>query len=155
MLDLILEAFIYYLPAYFVNGGMLVYGFFFPPEKDLRVSTKLFGPNKTFGGLLFAIACGGIVGLLVSSFWLGVFLGIGTWIGTLGGGFLKRRLGIKPSDSAPIIDQLDFVFGATLLGYFILPPKIEYFLIILFLTPPLHKVFNILAYKMGIKNVAY
>jgi len=146
-------AFVYYLPAYFVNGGMLfVYSMF---EGGIPVSVKWFGPRRTFDGLFFAIFCGGSVGFLVSNFYLGVFLGIGSWFGALCSSFLKRRLGIKPGGPAPLLDQLDFIIGATLFGFFVEAPKIEYFLIIVCATLFTHRAMNILAYKVGLKDVPY
>ncbi len=153
MLNLILESFVYYIPAYFVNAGiLLVYSLF---GIGISLSPKIFGTQRNFGGLFFSIFCGGAIGLLVSSFWLGIFLGIGAWLGALGGSFLKRRVGMKSGSSAPLLDQLDFIIGATLLGCLILPPKFEHFLIILLVTPFIHRATNIIAFRLGIKNVPY
>jgi CDP-diglyceride synthetase len=153
IIDLIVGAFVYYFPAYFVNGGMLfVYSMF---EGGIPVSVRWFGPRRAFDGLYFAIFCGGSVGFLVSNFYLGVFLGIGSWFGALGSSFLKRRLGIKPGGSAPVLDQLDFIMGATLFGFFVEATKIEYFLIIVCATLFIHRAMNILAYKVGLKDVPY
>lgn len=153
MIDLIVAAFVYYLPAYFVNGGLLfIYSMI---EVGIPVSLRWFGPRRGFDGLFFAIFCGGSVGFLASSFQLGVFLGIGAWLGTLGSSFLKRRLGIKPGAPAPVLDQLDFIMGATLFGFFVEAPKVEYFLIIVCATLFIHRAMNILAYKVGLKDVPY
>jgi len=153
VIDLIVAAFVYYLPAYAVNGGMFFVGSMV--EGGFPVSTKWIGPRKTFDGLFFAICCGLSVGFLVSSPQLGVFLGIGAWLGTVGNSFVKRQLGIKPSAPAPVLDQLDFVLGATLLGIFVEAPKVEYFLIIVPATFFIHRAMNILAYKAGLKDVPY
>ena len=65
VIDLIVAAFVYYFPAYSVNGGMLFVGSMV--EDGFPVSTKWIGPRKTLDGLFFAICCGGSVGFLVSS----------------------------------------------------------------------------------------
>lgn len=152
--DVIVATFAYYLPAYFVNGGLL---FFFSRIEgvSIPVSVRWFGPRRGFDGLFFAIFCGGSVGLLVSSPQLGIFIGIGSWLGAIGGSFLKRRLGIKPGGSAPVLDQLDFIMGATLLGCLVEAPKVEYFLIIVLATLVIHRAMNIFAYKVGLKDVPY
>jgi CDP-2,3-bis-(O-geranylgeranyl)-sn-glycerol synthase len=153
IVDLIAAAFIYYLPAYFVNGGLLfVYSMF---EGGIPVSARWFGPRRYFDGLFFAIFCGGSVGFLVSSLHLGIFLGIGSWFGTLGSSFIKRRLGLKPGAPVPVLDQLDFIVGATLLGFLVEASKVEYFLIIICATLFIHRAMNILAYKVGLKDVPY
>lgn len=152
--DLIVGAFAYYLPVYFVNAGLLfVWGCLF--GEDIPVAARWLGPHRTFGGMFFAICCGGSVSLLVSSFTLGVFLGLGAWFGALGGSLIKRLLGIKRGDPAPVLDQLDFILGATLLGCLIESPKVEYFLIIVCATLFIHRAMNILAYKVGLKDVPY
>lgn len=154
MLNLIVKAFAYYLPAYFTNAGFLLVGTL-TRKKSFLISVKWFGSHKGFDSLFFAICCGGAIGLLVSSFTLGVFLGIGAWLGALGGSFLKRRFGIKNGDPAPLLDQLDFIIGSTLVGCFVTPPKIEYLMIIIIMTPFIHRATNIIAYKLGIKDVPY
>jgi CDP-2,3-bis-(O-geranylgeranyl)-sn-glycerol synthase len=153
VIDLIVAAFVYYLPAYSVNAGMLFVGSIV--EGGFPVSTKWLGSRKTFDGLFFAICCGLSVGFLVSSPQLGIFLGIGAWLGTLGGSLVKRQLSIKLGAPAPVLDQLDFIIGATLLGLFVEAPRVEYFLIIICATPFIHRAMNILAYKVGLKNVPY
>lgn len=154
IVNLIMATFAYYLPAYFVNGGLL---FFYNTIEGvgIPVSVRWFGPRRSFDGLFFAIFCGGSVGLLVSNTHLGVFLGVGSWLGALGGSFLKRRRGIKPGGHAPVLDQLDFIVGATLLGSLVEAPKAEHFIIIVFATLFIHRATNIFAYKVGLKDVPY
>jgi len=154
IVDVVTATFAYYLPAYFVNSGLL---FFYSTIEGIGipVSIRWFGSRRNFNGLFFAIFCGGSVGFLFSNFYLGIFLGIGSWLGALGGSFLKRRLGIKPGGPAPVLDQLDFIVGATLLGCLVEAPKVEYFLIIACATLFIHRAMNILAYKVGLKDVPY
>ena len=52
---------------------------------------------------------------------------------------------------ATLIDQLDFVFGVFLLD----PPSPDYGIVILAITPILHKIANVLAHRMGVKNVPW
>lgn len=152
--DLIVGAFAYYLPAYFAEASFqFVWGCL--SREDIPVAARRLGPHRTFGGMFLAICCGGSVGFLVSSFTLGVFLGLGTWFGALGGSLIKRLLGIKRGDPALVLDQLDFILGATLLGCLVKSPKVEYFLIIACATLFIHRAGNILAYKVGIKHIPY
>ena len=154
IINIIIATFAYYLPAYFVNSGLL---FFYSSIEGVSfpISVRWFGPRRGFDGLFFAIFCGGSVGLLVSNPYLGVFLGVGSWLGALCGSFIKRRLKIKPGGPAPVLDQLDFIMGATLLGLLVEAPKVEYFLIIVCATLFIHRAINILAYRVGLKDVPY
>lgn len=154
VVDIVVATFAYYLPAYFVNSGLLFFANMIEGV-GVPISARWFGPHRGFDGLFFAIFCGGSVGFLVSSLSLGVFIGIGSWLGALGGSFLKRRLGIKLGGPAPVLDQLDFIMGATLLGCLVEAPKVEYFLIIACATFFIHRAMNVLVYKVGLKDVSY
>jgi CDP-2,3-bis-(O-geranylgeranyl)-sn-glycerol synthase len=72
-----------------------------------RDKRRLLGPSKTLRGLVSAaLACA----LLASLFGLtpaqGAGFGLLAMLGDALSSFLKRRLGIAPSHSAPLIDQL-------------------------------------------------
>lgn len=66
----------------------------------------LFGPSKTWAGLLASIlSCGLIAPLLSLSVDAGVHAGVAAMAGDLGTSFAKRRLGIGASKPAPGLDQ--------------------------------------------------
>ena len=72
--------------------------------------------------------------------------------------FFKRRMGLQRGAPLFIIDQLDFVIGAWLLTLITAPDwfmqhfTITIILIVLLITPILHRVTNIIGYRMGAKR---
>ncbi|MCX6644014.1 MAG: CDP-archaeol synthase, partial [Candidatus Bathyarchaeota archaeon] len=79
-------------------------------------------------------------------------------LGDLTGAFIKRRLGIPPGGLLPIVDQVDFVVGATV---FSIPLAMvssfamlswQLAVTVLLITPPIHLFTNFLAYKMKLKS---
>ncbi len=102
---------------------------------------------------------------------LGEFLGpvaalsFGALLGDVLGSFLKRRLGMEKGRRAPVLDQYDFVLGAFVLTGIIFPGWVAAhyiigeaafgLLLILAVTPILHRVVNLVGYKMGKKEVPW
>lgn len=86
---------------------------------------------------------------------LGFLLGFGALLGDAFGSFIKRRLGIERGKPAPILDQLDFVAGALLLGSIVTLPPAEVILFVIIITIILHIFTNIIAYILKIKDVWY
>lgn len=93
----------------------------------------LLGNNKTALGLLAGVVLGSITSVIqyffqnlpgiqaitlvpfksvFFAFEFGAFLGFGALLGDTLKSFLKRRLGIAPGKSFPVLDQIDFVIGA-------------------------------------------
>lgn len=81
------------------------------------------------------------------------------------GSFVKRRLNLERGAKAPILDQYDFLIGAFLLTGLLFPDWVyaQYLqggqllalLFLLLITPVLHRVVNIIGYKMGQKDVPW
>ena len=87
-------------------------------------------------------------------------------MGDSAGSFVKRRLGHKRegdvSSQAPLLDTLPFAISAFLFGQLFLSPSIvgssELLMgmaILLILTPIMHRSFNVLGYRLGLKSVPY
>ena len=102
----------------------------------------------------------------VSAFLIGFILGLACMIGDSAGSFIKRRRGLKRegeiSSQAPLLDTLPFALGiigttAVLFDETILfEPSIRpYVIALLILTPVMHRLTNILGYKLGLKSVPY
>ncbi|MDP6742736.1 MAG: CDP-archaeol synthase [Candidatus Thalassarchaeaceae archaeon] len=99
-------------------------------------------------------------------FILGCVLGFGCMVGDSVGSFFKRRRGLKRegevSSKAPLLDTLPFAIFAFLFGQLFLAPSIVSssellmgMVILLILTPIIHRSFNVLGYKLGLKSVPY
>ena len=103
---------------------------------------------------------------LISAFILGTFLGFACLVGDSTGSFIKRRRGLKRegeiSSKAPLLDTLPFAIMVFLWGQLFLGDSlisstdlIVPMLIIIIITPILHRSFNLIGYAIGWKDVPY
>jgi CDP-2,3-bis-(O-geranylgeranyl)-sn-glycerol synthase len=164
------------LPAYLPNNCAAICGGGLPLDLgfSMRDGKRIIGDGKTFRGTLAGTVCGILFGLLLNllapnvglpSFGQGwgqipvlVGLSLGSMLGDIAAAFFKRRLGLRRGAPLAIIDQLDFVFGSWLLTLALAPCwfrqnfTLTIIIIVLVITPILHRVVNILGYKMGAKR---
>jgi CDP-2,3-bis-(O-geranylgeranyl)-sn-glycerol synthase len=142
---------------------------------------RIFGDGKSWGGFFGGGLTGIAVGLLLigigslwdpenfggyGPFWTNVgilaCLSFGSLLGDLCGAFIKRRLGYERGQKAPILDQYDFVIGAFLLTSLFFPGwvyanyiegwHIAALIFIIVMMFAIHRVANIIGYKMGLKK---
>ena len=72
------------------------------PDKN-----RLFGPSKTWRGILAALLATTIASWLTGySPETGLLIAVYAIIGDLGSSFIKRRLSMQPSSMAPLLDQV-------------------------------------------------
>jgi len=101
-----------------------------------------------------------------AAFTLGFTLGFACMLGDMTGSFFKRRRGLKregdESSEAPLLDTMPFalfIFAAAAALFseeVIMDDGLKMPIIaILVLTPIIHRSFNILGYKLGLKSVPY
>ncbi len=164
LIDLIYRSLIYILPAYIANASPTLLGGGKPVDLGKRFidGRRIFGDHKTIRGLVAGIVLGTLVGPLLyilelennlyNSFIRALLLSIGTHIGDLTGSFIKRRLGLKPGTSAPILDQLGFLIFALLLTTPIYPINMEMAIVLIVITLILHPITNLIAYKAKIQE---
>ena len=97
---------------------------------------------------------------------MGTFLGFACLSGDSTGSFFKRRRGLKRegdiSSKAPLLDTLPFaimvfLWGQLFLGDSLLSQNelIIPMLIMIIITPILHRSFNLIGYYIGWKDVPY
>jgi CDP-2,3-bis-(O-geranylgeranyl)-sn-glycerol synthase len=126
--------------------------------KTLRDGQRVFGDHKTFRGFFAGLAVGVLVGLgesLLFDYYsplLGFTLSLGALIGDLGGAFIKRRLGIAPGASLPVVDQIDFVLCALLFSFPVARPTPAMIIVVFIITIPAHLFTNLLAYLVRLKK---
>ncbi len=178
----ILTAVWVFIPAMVPNSAAAIFGGGTPIDfgKTWK-GRRILGDGKTWRGLFgggFAGVTIGLVQMAVSipfdpaklwgfgSFSTGFFLLFLLSFGALGGdiigSLIKRRLGLKRGQKAPILDQYDFVIGAFLaVIIFFWPWFREIYLTgngiigliaLLVLIPLLHRSVNIVGYKIGVKK---
>ena len=131
-----------------------------PTSTDIE-SSVFAHPLTGYEGTWFDV---GSVGL--SAFILGSFLGFACLIGDSTGSFIKRRRGLKRegdvSSKAPLLDTLPFAIMVFLWGQLFLENSLlsdtELVLpmvVIVVITPILHRSFNLIGYYIGWKDVPY
>jgi len=147
-------------PIYCTNGAPVIFGGGRAVDfgKTLPDGERILGDHKTMRGLLSGLIIGTTVGIF-ESFLSGVnmtamaaFASAGALLGDLAGAFVKRRMHIQPGQPLPGVDQLDFVLGAVLAVCLIYAPTSGTLLILFCVTPPIHLLSNMCAYKLGLKS---
>ncbi len=164
----IFNALYYIFPAYCANGAPVVFGGGHPIDRGKKFwdGRPIFGSHKTIRGFASGIIIGTFVGwvqealapnvgLPQGSLTLGFALSLGALIGDLIGSFIKRRLNLKPGESLPLSDQLDFVLVALLFGLLVSPPSPTAALIMIILTGPVHLLVNAIAYLLRLKKTPW
>ncbi|WP_407413605.1 CDP-2,3-bis-(O-geranylgeranyl)-sn-glycerol synthase [Methanobrevibacter sp.] len=169
------------LPAYFSNGGALLFGGGTPVDfgKSDSNGNRWIGDGVTWRGVVAGTLIGMITGAiqgyfgpyLISEFGqyiitpiitdvssgilIGFLLGFGALLGDALGSFLKRRLGIGRGKPAPILDQLDFIIVALILVSLVVKLNWQFIAIALLSTLAIHLLTNTGAYLLGLKDVWY
>jgi len=165
------------LPGYVPNPIAALCGGGIPIDfgRNLHDGRRVLGEGKTYRGFFIGILAGVVVGVLQmylakQFFWTilpihtsisVVVLAVGALFGDMCKSFFKRRLGKKRGERWPIADQYDLVLGAFLLMFLIDPQwlfsyvTVPVILIILIITPILHRLVNIIGYYSGIKEVPW
>ncbi|MFQ6086596.1 MAG: CDP-2,3-bis-(O-geranylgeranyl)-sn-glycerol synthase [Candidatus Bathyarchaeia archaeon] len=169
----IIYAFYYILPAYVANALPVIFGGGYPLDagKLFWDGKPVFGSNKTVRGFFAGLLAGTFSGFVLSSLHqldgfpqnflfqynilLGFVLSLGALTGDLLHSFIKRRIDISPGSPLPVADQLDFALGALLFSLMVYPPPWRIAVIILIVTPPIHLSTNFLAYLIGVKKTPW
>ena len=132
----------------------------------------IFGPGKTWEGLIFAVFMGTLFGAVeiyfypqlnaialengLALFELSIFsvflVALGAMLGDMLGSFIKRRMGISRGRSAPLLDQLDFLFGAFVFAYVFFEISFMSVLLYLMITPFVHLTCCFIGNKLGVKK---
>ncbi|MGQ4892662.1 MAG: CDP-2,3-bis-(O-geranylgeranyl)-sn-glycerol synthase [Candidatus Njordarchaeia archaeon] len=168
MLDRIINLIIFILPAYVANGAPVIFGGGKPIDlgKNFFDGRRIFGDHKTIRGLVSGLLAGSFIGFLIflfdpnSSFNIIIqafIMSLGAHCGDLFGSFIKRRINLKPGQSAPILDQLGFLYFALLFVILICNASIDLIdlVILTILTLLLHPLTNLGAYLLKLKREPY
>jgi CDP-2,3-bis-(O-geranylgeranyl)-sn-glycerol synthase len=165
------------LPAYLPNPVAALSGGGTPVDfgRNYADGRRIFGDGKTWRVLIFGILAGVGIGIIqiqaAGAFGLGfipgltllsvILLATGALLGDLIKSFFKRRFGKERGAKWPIADQYDLVAGAFLLllvfdtGWLFGEVTLPAFIIILILTPILHRAVNIIGYVIKVKEVPW
>ena len=162
--DSVLEAIIILVPAMIANASPVVFKGRKPIDRGIIFidGRRLLGDGKTVEGFLAGLACGSLasipLALLVDPqlILIGPAAAFGALVGDVLGSFVKRRMGIERGAPAPLLDQLDFYFGAVaatlILGH---SWTLKVFMASGIIVLLLHVGANRLAYRLGLKSVPW
>jgi len=161
---------LYIMPFYVANSTAMLFGGKTSLDfgKKLSDGNRLLGDGKTFKGTF----AGGFLGVLTSFVIalafpefvleltnnyvvLGFLVSFGALLGDITASFFKRRSGIERGTEVLLLDQLDFVFGALIIGSFLYIPSFYEILFICILTLFVHKISNWIAFKFKLKKVPW
>lgn len=157
------------LPAYLANASptLLIKLKKHPIDFGLKhKGNRLLGDGKTIEGFIMACIIGYLSGFLVNyltSFTTNIelliipqitflFIGVGAMVGDAVGSFIKRRLNMKRGQNAGLLDKIDFIIGAFLFARIFVAYSWLNFLLALIITPIIHRLANIIGYKIGVKK---
>jgi len=160
------SALLFFLPAYFANTFACIFGGGMPLDlgKNFVDGRRILGDGVTIRGSFFGALTGVVAGLAKAWFQgdltdyeitLAILLSVGAILGDAIGSFIKRRLGIEKGRPAPLLDQLDFVFGALLLASLITRIQMKTIIILVVLTPFGHLMINMIGYWLKLKDVPW
>jgi CDP-2,3-bis-(O-geranylgeranyl)-sn-glycerol synthase len=181
VVETVVVAFWTMLPAYVPNNAAVLAGGGRPIDggRTWR-GTRLLGDGKTWRGTVVGTLAGvalalalnavhgsasGATGVALPRFpaAVAVALPLGAMAGDVVASALKRRTGRERGKPFPVVDQLDFVVGALALAavadarWFVAtllrPPSV--LLTVVLITPALHVLTNLLAYRLNLKSEPY
>ena len=165
------------LPAYLPNPVAALFGGGTPIDfgRNYSDGRRFFGDGKTYRGFIAGVIAGIAVGLL--QMWLFsaynlvylpdhtiatvTILSVGALLGDLVKSFFKRRLGKDRGEKWPVADMYDLVAGALILllvfdpGWAFANITLPVLLIIIIITPILHRSVNIIGFLFRIKEVPW
>lgn len=175
-MNLLITALWLMLPAYLPNNFAALFGGGAPIDMGLNFADgkRIFGGGKTFRGTVAGTAAGVAVGLLQNmiapacglptfgdgktQFLILIGLSLGAMLGDLAASFIKRRMGMERGAAFILVDQIDFVLGCWALTLLISPSwflanfTLPVIIIVLIVTPVLHRLTNIIGYRIGAKR---
>ena len=143
--------------------------------KTLWDGKRIFGDGKTWEGLALGIGMGGLVGAAEFVLWpslnsyakalggslppytlpLILLVPVGALVGDMCGSFIKRRLGKERGADIPFLDQLNFIVGALVFSFLFTEISWGMIVVMLVITPILHRAVNIIGFRLKEKAVPW
>jgi CDP-2,3-bis-(O-geranylgeranyl)-sn-glycerol synthase len=158
-------------PAYLANMVPTIVNGKIPIDfgRKWRDGFPILGQGKTWEGLISGVVVGTLfgTGLAYMNPWIfsayGIefpelsliavfFLSFGALLGDIVGSFIKRRFHLPRGTDAPFLDQLDFLMGALVLGYWFIDISSAMIIIMFILTPIMHRITNIIGHWLKLKR---
>lgn len=136
----------------------------------------IFGPHKTWRGLIFGIfASVAVISLQAILYFkfetfqkislvkfeeinfilLGFLFGFGALFGDLIKSFFKRRIDVKPGAKFFPWDQIDFIIGALVFSSIVFQPQWQVYLFLILIIPCFHILLNHIGYWIGVQKTKW
>lgn len=170
MIKILLQALQIAIPSYISNASPVFLSKIKTHPLDFgkkcKDGNRLLGDGKTIEGFFIAILTATIVGIIQNylininnySYFLNIpifaysLIGFGAMFGDSISSYFKRRNNLKRGEKGGIIEMIDFVIGS----FVFIIPFVNYsiwsFLIVILITPLIHRTANIIGYKIGVKR---
>lgn len=166
ILSEVLSAVLFFMPAYIANAAPTIFGGGAALDFGRKFvdGRRVFGNGKTWKGSFVGIFLGTFYKIienllgqkqLSAQLVLAFSLSFGAIFGDIVASFIKRRIGLEKGESAPLLDQLDFVVGGLFFASFFAEIKPERVFMLLLVTPVLHLAVNMLGYVLKKKEVPW
>lgn len=177
MLSELARLLLFVLPAYVANAAPVALGGYFPIDGNRKFFDRrpIFGPSKTWLGLIGGMAAGLLCAVLEAHLlrgtsldlwggrpeWYlasGFLLSLGALIGDLAGSFVKRRFAVPAGQPSLLLDQLPFIIVALAVVW---PMGIRFafqpveLITLAIITIILHRAANMFAHTAGLKKVPW
>ena len=162
------------LPAYAANGSPPLSRGIHPLDfkRNFIDGKRILGDGKTFEGTFLGLTAGFLVGALETfsypflnnylinfnislppmNLFIGFMISFGALIGDMVASFIKRRFNLPRGADVPLMDQWNFVIGAIVFTFWLTEINIFMIIIMFLITPIVHRIANIIAYKIKIKR---
>jgi len=172
----ILIAFWYLIPAYMTNAFPPLAKGKYPLDLGRRMgSSRILGDGKTFEGTFFGLFGGLTAGFIELTFYsdfnnfassfgvtlpemtflLAFLITVGALTGDIVKSFFKRRMGMERGKEMLFWDQLDFVIGMIVFIYWFADLTWPVILVMLLVTPIIHRIACIIGYWLKVKLVPW
>ncbi|MFQ5976430.1 MAG: CDP-2,3-bis-(O-geranylgeranyl)-sn-glycerol synthase [Candidatus Hydrothermarchaeales archaeon] len=164
-LNTMIIALYFFMPAYIAN---FFAGFGSGKSLDFGLSffdgRRILGDGVTIKGFFIGIVSGSASiilfnilrsSALMTDLYLAFLLSSGALLGDALGSFIKRRLGMEQGESAPLLDQLDFVFGGLFIATFVVTIPLDWIVVLILLTPLGHLTVNFVGFRLKMKEVPW
>ncbi|MBI3188022.1 MAG: CDP-archaeol synthase [Gammaproteobacteria bacterium] len=116
----------------------------------------LFGPSKTWRGLIASLICTAVVAILLGySLLTGIWVALLAMAGDVLSSFIKRRLNMRPSSMAPFLDQVpeSLLPAMVMHGQFGLDVPSVMILVLVFIA--LELILSRILYRLGLRKTPY
>lgn len=169
--ELVIKLVLLAIPMYMANSFAMLLGggnIRLDLGRNYSDGRPVFGKGKTLRGAVLGFLVGFLASaavyyllpdytsILVQNYlFFGLLASSGAILGDVVASFFKRRLGFESGKEVILLDQLDFIIGAIVLGMIVYVPSLLEIAVFIVITLIAHRIANIIAYLWKLKKVPY